>query len=1264
MSIITGKDLYNDDGTLEKLRDNLRFISEEAKKLKADLQSANTAFSSGRQKVSELDAEIAKLSKEYQEAQITLKEYEDKLKKMAQAQIEAKASHDSYNQILREAQRISKLTIQLNTSAEGSYAKLSAQYALNTKALDKMSEEERKNTEAGRTLQQETLALRDKMKLLKEAQGNNTLSVGDYTNSILKAFDKQKQLTAQLVNTQREFKSLPANIRNTSQAQEYHNNVTSALKSQISELEKVTGMQVQTNEKSRFSFQNLWESAKNLLAVYISLSGISSFGSKLFSETKQLDSLNKAFEITIPNAQKLTETNEYLSKLSENFGIDILTLKESYLQYNAAVMTSNLSAEQQRDIFGSVTKAISVLGLSGDKAKYVFLAIQQMMSKGRVSSEELRRQLGESLPGAMKIMADALNVSIGELDRMLKNGDILSEVALPKFVKAMEKAYGIENIKRIDVLATAQGRFKTSFTELVSKIDASNAFKTFFNTLSGGLKFIGNHITAIFNLIKGIALLGIAYSSWKASLALTNALVLNNTGLTLSNIAAQNLFTLSMNAAKGALNSLKAAFAANPIGFIATTILTAVSAFEMFNNEVEKTDKLNTELNQTIKQRLESQKVEIETYLSVANDHNRSLKEREKAIKAINDISPEYLGNITLETINTNKGKEAIQEYITYLEKKIRLQVIEDNIQTLIRNREEALISGDDRKLTSYQKALNFIKSFSNFATIGINNEVTATKNASKATDEYNKSLEKLKNLKEEALKGLDAKDIIKNNSNSTNSNKNTESTKDKLDPFGAQELLISAMEDGYKKDMELLKLNLEKKKKEFERYGLDISILENKYNNDRAVLFLKYAKQSFEERQKTEKERIDQMADGFDKEAALLKYEYDNKVRTTNNKVDLDKWYFQQYDLLLEKDAKKRYDGEYKEFEDIQKLEKEKFETKKHSSEQVKVFELTQEKEKIEKILQLYVKYGGDYTDAQIAIMKSTLAEINNELNKLSKGSEKKSIWDYLGFTPSEDQKKIIQESFQQATQFIVDYFNKQKEISDNLVALRQKETDQALAKLEIERKAQADGYHNNVENAEKEYRLAEKRQKDAIALQRKAQKEQILINAALQASNMVTATAKIWNAFPTMPYIAIPLIALMWGSFIATQAKALALTKKNKKGTFQTVGNGSHWMGNDTYIGSNNGVDNYAESGEGFAVFNRGAMSKYGERIKAEVEMYNRGMHPMSAEVRAKTITKEIFVNRNDNGKEELYVLPADGKKYVFIDAKGIIKKSVTVK
>lgn len=80
----------------------------------------------------------------------------------------------------KQAEQVSKYEALIANSAEGSYNRLAAQYALNKIRLNAMSQAEREATASGRALEAETALIHEKMVKLQEATGNYTLSVGNY----------------------------------------------------------------------------------------------------------------------------------------------------------------------------------------------------------------------------------------------------------------------------------------------------------------------------------------------------------------------------------------------------------------------------------------------------------------------------------------------------------------------------------------------------------------------------------------------------------------------------------------------------------------------------------------------------------------------------------------------------------------------------------------------------------------------------------------------------------------------------------------------------------------------------------------------------------------------------------------------------------------------------------------------------------------------------------------------------------------------------
>ena len=128
----------------------------------------------------ELKAKISELTSARKQQKATVDPLTQAQEKLAYAQSEENKQLKLYSTQIREANQIAQLQATIANSAEGSYNRLSAQYALNKIRLNQMSAAEREAADSGKKLETETNAIYQQMIKLQEATGNYRLSVGHY----------------------------------------------------------------------------------------------------------------------------------------------------------------------------------------------------------------------------------------------------------------------------------------------------------------------------------------------------------------------------------------------------------------------------------------------------------------------------------------------------------------------------------------------------------------------------------------------------------------------------------------------------------------------------------------------------------------------------------------------------------------------------------------------------------------------------------------------------------------------------------------------------------------------------------------------------------------------------------------------------------------------------------------------------------------------------------------------------------------------------
>ena len=132
----------------------------------------------------------------------------------------------------------------------------------------------------------------------------------------------------------------------------------------------------------------------------------------------------------------------YIREQADRLGLEFRTTADSFAGFEAAALRSGLTLEQTKQIFTDVSTAATSMQLSTEKVQLVFKALEQISGKGTVSMEELRQQLGDSLPGAFEIAAQSMGMTTRAFYDAVASGEVLSSDFLPKFAKAIREQLG------------------------------------------------------------------------------------------------------------------------------------------------------------------------------------------------------------------------------------------------------------------------------------------------------------------------------------------------------------------------------------------------------------------------------------------------------------------------------------------------------------------------------------------------------------------------------------------------------------------------------------------------------------------------------------------------------------------------------------------------------------------------------------------------------------------------------------------------------
>jgi tape measure domain-containing protein len=113
---------------------------------------------------------------------------------------------------------------------------------------------------------------------------------------------------------------------------------------------------------------------------------------------------------------------KFLREETNRLGQDFMSTAEAYKNLFSSGKGAGMADSDIQSIFSGVLEAGTVLGSSQQQLQGALTALEQMISKGKVSTQELRLQLGNALPGAMQIAARAMGVTNQEFQKMLESG--------------------------------------------------------------------------------------------------------------------------------------------------------------------------------------------------------------------------------------------------------------------------------------------------------------------------------------------------------------------------------------------------------------------------------------------------------------------------------------------------------------------------------------------------------------------------------------------------------------------------------------------------------------------------------------------------------------------------------------------------------------------------------------------------------------------------------------------------------------------------
>ncbi len=185
------------------------------------------------------------------------------------------------------------------------------------------------------------------------------------------------------------------------------------------------------------------------------------------------------------------EDMQYIVDMAQNAPFAMQALTDSFVKFRSAGLDPTDGSLK------ALVDSVARFGGDSELLKRAAVAVQQMSGKGVVSMEELRQQLGEAVPNAMKAMADAAGITMGELTKAVSTGTVEAKQALSLMFVGLRAEN--ENAAK-DMMQTYTGalaQLQTSFTLFADRVGQAG----YLDSLSKGMK----ELSSIMNSAEGIS---------------------------------------------------------------------------------------------------------------------------------------------------------------------------------------------------------------------------------------------------------------------------------------------------------------------------------------------------------------------------------------------------------------------------------------------------------------------------------------------------------------------------------------------------------------------------------------------------------------------------------------------------------------------------------------------------------------------------------------------------------------------------------------
>lgn len=227
-----------------------------------------------------------------------------------------------------------------------------------------------------------------------------------------------------------------------------------------------------TKARANAQTKSLTTSVGQLRGALASI-GALALAREIYTASNAMESFERGLTAVFGSNVAVREEMSFVRAEADRLGVSFRLLSEGYVQITASAKGTALAGQASRDIFTAVAESARVFNLSQEKTAGTINAVSQIISKGVVSMEELRQQLGDRLPGALQIAARSMHMTTAELIDLVAQGKLSATDFLPAFAKGLRESAAAGVALAASSPAAEVERMKNALFELLATVGRS-----------------------------------------------------------------------------------------------------------------------------------------------------------------------------------------------------------------------------------------------------------------------------------------------------------------------------------------------------------------------------------------------------------------------------------------------------------------------------------------------------------------------------------------------------------------------------------------------------------------------------------------------------------------------------------------------------------------------------------------------------------------------------------------------------------------------